>query len=288
MGGVRAGRPRSQVGGVRVVRAGRPRSQVGVVRAGRPRSQVVGLYPRARFLHQVGKCGQRDELAWGEEVFEMGHAVKRREHRAAIRRNFCLRLPRWPRAAGDRLVFGGGRQVDAPAFTFGDNRHQARAHTPGLSFGFDVVSGDWHARHDAAETGAARQFGAVFRFRRRRAVAGAGSDGEAVASPLPASSRWGEEVAPVAASSRWGGGGGPPPSLPPLGGESDSLPRRGRAGEGAGAPWVSVSITGSTHASLPGFVESMNVEASGTSTWANAGLGLFTVRAQSQAMTVSF
>ena len=47
------------------------------------------------------------------------------------------------------------------------------------------------------------------------------------------------------------------------------------------------STTGSTYAPLPFFVESMNVEASGTSTSANAGFGLFTVRAQSHAMTVS-
>ena len=47
------------------------------------------------------------------------------------------------------------------------------------------------------------------------------------------------------------------------------------------------SITGSTYASLPFFVDNMNVDASGTSTSANAGLGLFTVRAQSHAMTVS-
>ena len=32
----------------------------------------------------------------------------------------------------------------------------------------------------------------------------------------------------------------------------------------------------------------MKVEASGTSTWAKAGLGLFTVRAHSHAITVSF
>ena len=45
-------------------------------------------------------------------------------------------------------------------------------------------------------------------------------------------------------------------------------------------------MTGSTYASLPFFVDSMNVDASGTSTCANAGLGLFTVRAHNHAMTV--
>jgi hypothetical protein len=38
---------------------------------------------------------------------------------------------------------------------------------------------------------------------------------------------------------------------------------------------------------LPALVESMKVEANGTSTCEKAGFGLFTVRAQSQAMTVS-
>ena len=47
------------------------------------------------------------------------------------------------------------------------------------------------------------------------------------------------------------------------------------------------SISGSTYDSLPFLVESMNVDASGTSTAANAGFGLFTVRAHSHAMTVS-
>jgi hypothetical protein len=47
------------------------------------------------------------------------------------------------------------------------------------------------------------------------------------------------------------------------------------------------STTGSTYASLPALVESIQVEASGTSTSANAGLGLFTVLAQSQAITLS-
>ena len=47
------------------------------------------------------------------------------------------------------------------------------------------------------------------------------------------------------------------------------------------------SMTGSTYASLPFFVESMKVEASGTSTSANAGFGLLTVRAHSHATTVS-
>ena len=36
------------------------------------------------------------------------------------------------------------------------------------------------------------------------------------------------------------------------------------------------------------FVDNMNVDASGTSTSANAGFGLFTVRAHSHAITVSF
>ena len=40
--------------------------------------------------------------------------------------------------------------------------------------------------------------------------------------------------------------------------------------------------------SLPALVESMKVETSGTSTCAKAGFGLFTVRAHSQAITVSF
>jgi hypothetical protein len=48
------------------------------------------------------------------------------------------------------------------------------------------------------------------------------------------------------------------------------------------------SITGSRYASFPALVESIKVEASGTSTFAKAGFGLFTVRAQSQAITVSF
>ena len=52
-------------------------------------------------------------------------------------------------------------------------------------------------------------------------------------------------------------------------------------------PVPASSITGSTYASLPFLVESMKVDASGTSTSAKAGLGLFTVRAHSQAITVS-
>ena len=60
----------------------------------------------------------------------------------------------------------------------------------------------------------------------------------------------------------------------------------------AGVPTFTVnryprpSITGSMYASLPFLVESMKVVASGTSTFANAGFGLFTVRAHSHAMTV--
>ena len=46
-------------------------------------------------------------------------------------------------------------------------------------------------------------------------------------------------------------------------------------------------MIGSTYASLFGLVESMKDEANGTATFAKAGFGLFTVRAQSQAMTVS-
>lgn len=49
--------------------------------------------------------------------------------------------------------------------------------------------------------------------------------------------------------------------------------------------WADHSVA---YASLPGLVESMNVVVNGTSTSAKAGLGLFTVRAQSQEMTVSF
>ena len=61
-----------------------------------------------------------------------------------------------------------------------------------------------------------------------------------------------------------------------------------------GAPTFTVNryprspITGSTYASLPFFVDNMNVDASGTSTSANAGFGLVTVRTHSQAITVSF
>src|SRR5258706_14903055 len=47
------------------------------------------------------------------------------------------------------------------------------------------------------------------------------------------------------------------------------------------------SIRGSTYVSLPGFVESVKVDARGTSTCAKAGFGLFTVRTHSHAMTVS-
>ena len=45
-------------------------------------------------------------------------------------------------------------------------------------------------------------------------------------------------------------------------------------------------MTGSTYASLPLLVESMKEDTSGTSTSANAGCGLFTVRAQIHATTV--
>ena len=48
------------------------------------------------------------------------------------------------------------------------------------------------------------------------------------------------------------------------------------------------SLTGSTYASFPFLVDSMKVDTSGTSTSAKAGLGLFTVRAHSHAITVSF
>ena len=51
--------------------------------------------------------------------------------------------------------------------------------------------------------------------------------------------------------------------------------------------YVFPSITGSTQASRPFFVESMKVEARGTSAFAKAGLGLRTVRAHSYAITVS-
>ena len=60
-----------------------------------------------------------------------------------------------------------------------------------------------------------------------------------------------------------------------------------------GAPTFTVnryprpSATGSTYASFPFFVDNMNVDASGTSTSANAGFGLFTVRAHSHAITVN-
>ena len=71
------------------------------------------------------------------------------------------------------------------------------------------------------------------------------------------------------------------------------VPALATSGSG-GAPTFTVnrysrpSITGSTYASLPFFLDSMNVDASGTCTSAKAGLGLFTVRAHSHAITVSF
>ena len=49
----------------------------------------------------------------------------------------------------------------------------------------------------------------------------------------------------------------------------------------------SPSTTGSTQAPRSSLRESTKVLTRGTSAWAKAGLGLFTVRAQSQAMTVS-
>ncbi len=51
-------------------------------------------------------------------------------------------------------------------------------------------------------------------------------------------------------------------------------------------PAVRASTTGSTHARLPFFLLNSNERTSGTCTF-TAGFGLFTVRAHSQAITVS-
>ena len=70
------------------------------------------------------------------------------------------------------------------------------------------------------------------------------------------------------------------------------VPRLATARSGGGPTRTSnryepPSITGSTYASFPFFVDSMNVETKGTSTCEYAGFGLFTVRAHNQAITVS-
>src|SRR5664279_3502511 len=54
------------------------------------------------------------------------------------------------------------------------------------------------------------------------------------------------------------------------------------------AKWYPPPVTtGSTYASFPALLARIKVDASGTSTCENAGFGLLTVRAQSQAITVA-
>ena len=65
--------------------------------------------------------------------------------------------------------------------------------------------------------------------------------------------------------------------LPP-----DLVPRLAASGSGGAPTFTSnryprLSIAGSTYASLPFFVDSMNVDASGASTSPNAGMGLFSI-----------
>src|SRR5690606_18356527 len=72
------------------------------------------------------------------------------------------------------------------------------------------------------------------------------------------------------------------PAVVPVFAESGGAPRHTQNSN------LSPSSLGCTNTSFPTLLERMKDDTNGTSTWLKAGFGLLTVRAQSQAMTVSF
>ena len=130
----------------------------GLAVVGQAGGEGVALHPLARFLHQVGEGRQRHELAGGEEVAERRHAVvlHARSQRvfsgiatSGFHSGFALRAT--------ASMLRRRREIDAPALALGDDRHQPRAHAPGLALGLDVVARDRRARHQAPEVRPARR-----------------------------------------------------------------------------------------------------------------------------------
>jgi hypothetical protein len=133
--------------------------------------QGVGAHAGDGFGHQVGKRGQRHQLARGEQVAPGGQAVGQRPEVARIVRQGGFRLPGRLRLLRNRLVLSRGRQVHAAACALGHDGHQPRPHAAGRAFRLDVRRLDRHPRHQAAEVGAPRQLCALLRAGRRRAGA---------------------------------------------------------------------------------------------------------------------
>jgi hypothetical protein len=100
---------------------------------GAHRRQCIAPHALAGLAHQVGEGVQRDELARGEEVGKRSHAVVWRLEIARVIRQFYFRSPLRLGLPCNRLVFGRRRKVDPPALAFSDDRHQPRAHAPGLA-----------------------------------------------------------------------------------------------------------------------------------------------------------
>ena len=88
----------------------------------------------ARFSHQVGEGGQRHQLAVGEQVAPLGHAVFLHSEAERSFRQVCIRRAFGHCAQRDSFMFWCWRQIDPPSITLSNNSHQARAHTSCLRF----------------------------------------------------------------------------------------------------------------------------------------------------------
>ena len=142
----------------------------------------------ARLGYQVGECAQRGELPGRKQIAERGKAVKWRRKPTCILRHRQFRLPAWTRVSRHRLVTFGRRQIHPAWIALRNDRQQPRAHTTSHAFDPDVVRRDRHARHQAAEVGAARQLGAG--LGRSRVGRRADLDREAVAVTVRADHRF--------------------------------------------------------------------------------------------------
>ena len=116
-----------------------------------------------RLAHEVGKGRQRHQLPRGEEVAVGREAVLHGPEVARVVGQRLLWLPSRLCLPRRSLVLGPRRQIHAPALALGHDRHQPRAHPPGLALGLDVVARYRRPRHQALEVRAARELRPVLR-----------------------------------------------------------------------------------------------------------------------------
>ena len=127
----------------------------------------VLLHPRPRLAHQVAEGGQRHQLAVGEEVPVLGHAIQLHTEAQCFFRQISVRNIIGLGLGCNSCVFRRWRQIDPTSIALSYDSHQLGVHSPSFTLLANIIKGHGRSAEKAGRAAPVRR--AVLRAAASRA-----------------------------------------------------------------------------------------------------------------------